>query len=55
MLAWQMGAQQLDRDKVLSAVKQYLKSAERDSAKLLACAQVFKVHEVVRNYTDMLL
>lgn len=45
----------LDHDKVLSAVKQYLTSAGCDHAKLLACAQVFKVDKEVHNYMDMLL
>lgn len=44
----------LDRDLVLSAIKQYMASSERDNAKLLACAETFKIRKEIRNYMEVL-
>ncbi|MDR0842806.1 MAG: type IV toxin-antitoxin system AbiEi family antitoxin domain-containing protein [Acidobacteriota bacterium] len=44
----------LDRDLVLSAVKQYMASPERDNAKLLRCAEVFKIRAGIRSYMEVL-
>ena len=44
----------LDRDLVLSALKQYLKSDQKDNAKLLAYADKFKLRETVYRYMEVL-
>jgi predicted transcriptional regulator of viral defense system len=44
----------LDRDLVLSAVKEYMKDAASDKAKLLRYAETFKVRDTVRQYMEVL-
>jgi predicted transcriptional regulator of viral defense system len=44
----------LDRDLVLTAVKQYMKDAVGDKAKLLHYAETFKVRDTVRQYMEVL-
>ena len=44
----------LDRDLVLSAIKQYLKSGQKDNAKLLAYADKFKLRDTVYRYMEVL-
>jgi predicted transcriptional regulator of viral defense system len=44
----------LDRDLVLSAVKLYMASPERDNVKLLRVAETFKMRGEVRRYMEVL-
>lgn len=44
----------MDKDLVLSAVKQYMKLADRDYAKLLQYAEIFKIRETIRQYMEVL-
>ena len=45
----------LDRDLVITALKRYIKSSERDSAKLLEYASVFKIRDMVYRYLEVLV
>jgi predicted transcriptional regulator of viral defense system len=45
----------LDRDLVLTALKRYLKTTERDTAKLLEYATVLKIHDMVYRYLEVLV
>ncbi|GHT85375.1 transcriptional regulator [Bacteroidia bacterium] len=44
----------LDRDLVLSAIKQYMKEPTADKTKLLRYAETFKVRDMVRQYMEVL-
>jgi predicted transcriptional regulator of viral defense system len=46
--------EKLDRDLVLSALKEYMVSSDRDNAKLIRCAEVFKIRDDVRKYLEVL-
>lgn len=45
----------LDRDLVLTALKRYVKSRDRDSAKLLEYATVLKIRDIVYRYVEVLI
>jgi hypothetical protein len=45
----------LDRDLVLSALKQYAKGNERDSAKILEYASMLKIRDMVYRYLEVLV
>ncbi|MDR3238077.1 MAG: type IV toxin-antitoxin system AbiEi family antitoxin domain-containing protein [Spirochaetia bacterium] len=44
----------LEKDLVLSALKQYMTSSERNNAKLLRTAELFKIRDEVRKYMEVL-
>jgi predicted transcriptional regulator of viral defense system len=44
----------IDRDLVLSALKQYMKNPARDNVKLLEYADTFKIRDMVRRYMEVL-
>lgn len=46
--------EKLDRDLVITAIKQYVRRNIRDNAKLLEYATVFKVRDVVYRYLEVL-
>ena len=46
--------EKLDRDLVLTALKRYVKSGERDSAKLLEYAAALKIRDMVYRYLEVL-
>jgi predicted transcriptional regulator of viral defense system len=45
----------LDRDLVFTALKRYIKSGERDSAKLLEYATALKIRDMVYRYLEVLV
>ena len=45
----------LDRDMVLTALKQYAKHKERDSSKLLEYASILKIRDIVYRYLEVLV
>ena len=45
----------LDRDLVLTALKQYAKHKERDSSKLLEYASILRVRDIVYRYLEVLI
>jgi predicted transcriptional regulator of viral defense system len=47
--------EKLDRDIVLTALKQYVKGNGRDSAKLLEYASTLKIREIVYRYLEVLV
>lgn len=44
----------LDKDLVLTALKQYMKNPEGDKAKLLEYAEIFKIRDMIRQYMEVL-
>jgi hypothetical protein len=46
--------EKLDRDLVITAIKRYVRRNNRDNAKLLEYATVFKVRDVVYRYLEVL-
>jgi predicted transcriptional regulator of viral defense system len=44
----------MDRDLIISAIKQYMKDPSGDKAKLLRYAETFKVRETIRQYMEVL-
>ncbi|MCL2604545.1 MAG: hypothetical protein FWD90_08700 [Defluviitaleaceae bacterium] len=47
--------EKLDRDLVLTALKKYIKSGERDNAKLLEYATALKIRDMVYRYLEVLV
>lgn len=45
----------LDRDLVITALKRYVKSAEKDNAKLLEYASTLKIRDIVYRYLEVLI
>ena len=45
----------LDRDLVLTGLKRYVNSADKDSAKLLKYADVFNIRDIVYRYLEVLV
>jgi hypothetical protein len=46
--------EKMDRDLVLSALKQYMKNPVKDNVKLLEYAGTFKIRDTVRRYMEVL-
>lgn len=45
----------LDRDIVLTALKQYMSESEKDLSKLLKYAELFKVKDIMKQYMEVLI
>jgi hypothetical protein len=47
--------ERLDRDLILSALKQYMRSTGKDNAKFLRYAETFRIREAVYRYMEVLI